>query len=474
MEKVLVRTVLCFCLACSAVAAHLVRGMPAVNIQRKAAEPSEVKPDSDVHAISNGIPASFFAMNISEVDDYPPLPFGTLGHPATLAWSWAEPSRRNFKWTVFDHFVEAARNHGLVDTNGVVNIVLTLGLTPGWAVSEQRNCSTNFALRQCTDPPDNIEDWREFITALVEHYNGKNAPHIKYYELWNEVTGNLWKGRPEDLVKLAAVAYPIIHRDPYSLVLTPSAVGAATSTDSHATGWMASYLRAGGSKYADGGTFHGYLGTRAVVPFPMPEQDQTPGCGAARNAFCAGSIVTQVRTYRKVFDENGLAGKPMFNTEGSWGPDTVSDPDIQAAWLARYYLLQASLASEDNLQFISWFSWGRPRGDRKPWGQLETDRGAPNQAGLAYKQVREWILGSRMAPCTAKGTVWSCSLTRAGGYEALAVWDTSQSCTGGSCNTIAYSPDHRFIVFRSLSGENTKISGGSVRIGAKPILLENR
>jgi hypothetical protein len=471
MKRVLVRSVLGFCLVGYALVAHLVPGAPA---QRSKAEASEAKADSRANPVSNGIPASFFGMNVSEADDYPSLPVGTLGHPAALVWSRGELSKGNFRWTIFDGFVEAARSHGLVDSNGVVNIILTLGLTPGWAVSEQRNCSANFGLRQCTAPPDNIQDWTDFITALMNHYNGVNAPHIKYYELWNEVTGNYWKGSPEDLVKLAAAAYPIIHRDPYSLLLAPSAMGIATSPDSHSTSWMASYLRAGGSKYADGGTFHGYLGTRVVVPFPMPEQDQTPGCGATRNAFCAGSILTQVRNYRKVFDENGLAGKPMFNTEGSWGVDTVSDPDMQVAWLARYYLLQAGVASEDNLQLISWFSWGRPRGERTPWGQVETDRGTPNQAGLAYVQVRDWILGARMVPCEANGSVWSCSLTRVGGYEALAVWDTAQSCAGGSCSTIAYSPDHRFIVSRSLNGERLKIGGGSVRIGAKPILLENR
>jgi hypothetical protein len=474
MRSVLLRSALVFCLVGYPLVERLVPSAPAMRMQGGKPEAPDAKQDSGANSISNGIPPSFFAMNVSEAEDYPSLPFGTLGHPAALAWARGEPSKRNFRWNIFDGFVEAARSHGLVDSNGVVNVVLTLGLTPGWAVSEQRNCTANFGLSQCAAPPDNIEDWREFVTALVEHYNGKTAPHIKYYELWNEVTGNYWKGSPEDLVKLAAVAYPIIHSDPYSLLLAPSAMGVATSTDSHATAWIASYLRAGGSKYADGGTFHGYLGTRLVVPFPMPEQDQTPGCGATRWALCAGSILTQIRSYRKVFDENGLAGKPMFNTEGSWGPDTISDPDLQAAWLARYYLLQASVAGEDNLQFISWFSWGRPRGDRKPWGQVETDRGAPNQAGFAYEQVRDWILGARIVPCAAKDSVWTCSLTRAGGYEALAVWDADLSCGGGSCSTTAYSPDRRFTVMRNLNGEKVKITGGSVRIGAKPLLLENK
>jgi hypothetical protein len=467
------RSALCFCLAGFAIGVYVVPAKPApVAIMAQRAR--ETERASDQNSPSEGIPASFFAMNVSEAEDYPSLPFGTLGHPAALAWSRGEPSKGNFRWTMFDGFVEAARSHGLVDSNGVVNMVLTLGMTPGWAVSEQVHCSNNYGIRQCAAPPDNIEDWKDFVTALVDHYNGKTAPHVKYYELWNEVTGNYWKASPEELVKLAAVAYPIIHRDPYAMVLTPSSVGEATSIDSHATGWIAAYLRAGGSKYADGGTFHGYLGTRLVVPFPMPEQDQTPGCGVVRYAICTGSIVTQVRTFRKVFDQNGLAGKPMFNTEGSWGPDTITDPDLQAAWLARYFLLQAGLFTEDNLQFVSWFSWGRPRGERKPWGQLEVEDGTADEAGFAYEQVRSWILHAQTSPCEAKGAIWTCSLKLAGGAEGLVVWDASQSCGNGSCGTSLYTPDRRFAFLRTLSGEKEKIDPAGVRVGAKPILLESK
>ena len=63
-------------------------------------------------------------------------------------------------------------------------------------------------------------------------------------------------------------------------------------------------------------------------------------------------------------------------------------------------------------------------------------------------------------------------LNRAGGYEALTVWDSAQSCSGGSCSTVPYSPDRRFTSSRNLAGEKKKISTPTVPIGAKPILLE--
>jgi len=424
------------------------------------------------------IPESLFGMSVLDAEDYPAVKVGTLGHPP-LTWSRLETAKGVFAWQVSDRAVDLARAHGLVDSDGVANMVFTLAGTPSWAVTDQRHCKQSFRLVHCSSAPDHIEDWREFITALVHRYNGKTAPHIKYYELWNEATApNFWTGSPEDMVRLAAVAYPIIHSDPYSLLLTPSAVGPSTTPESRALAWMASYLQAGGSKYADGGTFHGYLAMNKVTPYPMPEQDETAGCGSTPPNICAGSILTLVRNYRRVFDENGLAGKPMFNSEGSWGLDTIPDPDMQIAWLARYYLLQAGLAAENNLQLISWWAWGRPRGERHPWGSIETATGNPTAAGLAYNQLHDWIVGATISPCSLKGSVWTCTLSRPGGYEAQAVWEISRDCNNGTCGTVpySYSSDRRFTHYKNLSGEKIKIKMGdpTIPIGAKPILLENR
>jgi hypothetical protein len=465
----------CLCLLFSALIVRLAgqnAGIAVAVGQPGAAQSVDARPGETVS--NAGIPAALFGMNVIHPDNYPPLQIGTLGHPL-LGWIWIEDSKRVFNWRRIDRFVDMAERHGLVDANRVVNMVLAFGGTPAWAVTDRRHCEEKYHVTQCTDPPDNIEDWREFITAVIQHYNGKTAPHIRYYELWNEAAiPQYWTGRPEDLVKLAAVAYPIIHSDPYSVLLTPSPAGPAETTDSRSTRWMASYLRVGGSKYADGGAIHGYLGTRHVNPYPMPEQDRTPGCGASPDALCYGSILTQVRNYRRVFDENGLAGKPMYNTEGSWGVGPITDPDMQTAWLARYYLLQASVAVENNLKLISWYNWGRPIEGGPSWGNIENETGAPTQAGFAYNQVHDWIVGSKMSACSAAGTVWTCRLNRAGGYEALAVWDSAQSCGGGACSTIPYSPDHRFTRYRVLTGEKVQISTTTVPIGAKPILLESK
>jgi hypothetical protein len=60
---------------------------------------------------------------------------------------------------------------------------------------------------------------------LINHYNGITAPHVKYYEIWNEAnTSAFWTGSVSSLITMAQTAYPILKQDPYSYVLTPSVV----------------------------------------------------------------------------------------------------------------------------------------------------------------------------------------------------------------------------------------------------------
>jgi hypothetical protein len=226
---------------------------------------------------------------------------------------------------------------------------------------------------------------------------------------------------------------------------------------------MASYLDAGGARYADGGAFHGYIANDGVTPFPMPEEDSTSGC--TKFTTCYGSIVTKTTLMRQTFDQHGLAGKPMFDTEGSWGDGTVTDPDTQVAWLVRWYLLQGGLRSTDNLQLVAWFTWGDPATFH--WGTIETDAGMPTQAGIAFNQVYAWLMGAAISqPCSsASDGTWTCSLTRPGGYSALAVWNTQGSKS--------YTPSVTYADFRDLAGNTVKITKGEpITIGAKPILLE--
>jgi hypothetical protein len=418
---------------------------------------SNTAQDARPDQAAGAIPATFFGTS-GVGGNYPKVTIGMLAHQE-FAWGRIEKSRGVFDFTLFDGYVVAARQHGLVDpATNTANMAITLAAgTPAWAAS---SCSPGSS---CTVPPDNIVYWTEFITAMIQHYNGKTQPHIKYYELWNEFNVQLWwTGKDDDLVALAQAAYPIIHQDPYSMLLTPSVAGpvAITPSAGGTAAAMAGYLQAGGSQYADGGAFHGYPAPpKSVSPFPMPEDDSAPGC----NCFF-GSIATKATQMREVFDQNGLSGKPMLQTEGSWGNSTVTDSDTQVAWVARYNLLQAGLRSTLNLQLAGWFTWAMPGFG---WGDIADSSLNPTAAGIAYNQVYNWAVGAAIdTPCSgAEDGTWTCNLTRPGGYKAEAVWNTQ--------GPAQLTPGAGYKQYRDLAGNTVPIAPGTaVSIGAKPILVE--
>lgn len=414
----------------------------------------------------DAISPAFFAMNTVDPDDYPKLQFGTLPHPKIGAWAWIEKTKGTFDFTVFDQYVADAAAHGLLDAStNTVSVSVTLGETPPWAASDQKSCITTSGARWCASPPSSFQDWSDFVTAIVRHYDGTTQPHIRYYELWNEMNIPVfWTGSQADMLRLAKAAYPIVHGDSHSMLLTPSVAGPVgnVAKDSGVT-WMASYLDAGGAQFADGGAFHGYIADTDVEPYPFPDQDYTSGC--KEFVTCKGSIVTKTNQLRQVFDQHGMKGKPMFDTEGSWGDEYAGSDEEQAAWIAQWYVLQAGLHVPDDLQFAAWFTWGKPTSFH--WGTIETADGAPTQAGRAFNQTYEWLVGAVIKqPCAIdSNSVWTCALTRPGGYHAQVVWSGQ--------GTQSYTPSAEFARLRDLAGTSTPLEKGkAISVGVSPILLE--
>jgi len=393
------------------------------------------------------IAPTFFGMGAAVASDPPKVTYGTLSHPA-VAWTSIEgASRGTYSFKAIDAFAKIAPK----DANGVAIMDLVFGWTPGWAVADQTTCFHNKdGIVACTAPPDNIEDWVNFITEVVNHYNGTTAPHIKYYEIWNEMSNTkFWTGTPAQMLALAQAAYPIIKQDPYATVVTPSVVWKS------GVSYMTQYLQAGGYSYADVLSFHGYpsqTGGGQPVPVPMPESP------LSTNA----PIMTMITTFRAIADDNGMLGKPIITTEGGWGTNGVSDPDMQAAWITHYEILQAALAATNDLQFQTWYTWGYVQS-----GTIETSAGAPTPAGLAYNVVLNWLTGLTPSPCTVSGNIYTCQIASL----KQIVWDTSQTCSNGVCTTAPYSPNSAYVVSENILGVKASITGGTVNLGIKPLLL---
>jgi hypothetical protein len=241
--------------------------------------------------------------------------------------------------------------------------------------------------------------------------------------------------------------------DPSALIVTPAPTLGGGAIDR----WLAGFLGTGGSQVVDVLAFHGYNG-------PNPEK-----------------VFSLLATLKSgALSAYNQSGKPVFDTEFSWGENApLSDPEEQAGFVARALLLHISAG----VSRVYWYSWDV---SGTMWSPVSTAActapdlsgvGYQCQSAVAFSQLQDWTVGTTVnQACSSLGTVWTCGLTKPGGYQALAVWDTAQSCSQGFCTTSTYRlpPGTRYIRYRDLSGNASPITGSTVLIGYRPILLENQ
>ncbi|HKS75181.1 MAG TPA: cellulase family glycosylhydrolase [Terriglobales bacterium] len=401
----------------------------------------------------SSVPASFFSMTIHGNNNLPTIPFGSARLWGT-GTSWMDI---NYAPGVFD-FTNIDTWIGISHARHI-DLIYTFGQVPGWASSNPGLvCGNNGSpLGSCAPPNDLNSDgtgtnqhWKDFVTAVVTHAAGQ----IKYWEIWNEPTvSGYWQGTNQQMLRLAQDAYTIIKSaDPNALVATPSPSTGITGV----AGWMGPYLGLGGGKYADIIAFHAYSYVNQPGVYPQPED-----------------IVPLINNLKSVLAANAQAQKPLWCTEGDWGMTNVNgftDQDLHAAYLARHYLLQES----EGVARYYWYAW-----DNGFSGGLPDGLWVPNSGitlpGTAYQQVENWLVGATStSQCSTQGTVWTCNYTRSNGYQAEAIWDTSQACSNGVCSTSSQPASSQYLHYRDLAGNTTQINGGTVPVGAKPILLENQ
>ncbi len=402
------------------------------------------------------IPANFFGMILYDQNIWPTIPFGALGKGLATTWPFLEPQQGVYNWAVLDQYVQDAQSHNVPGTNTPVTLYWTNANVPPWAAADPTTCSaypgTSPTISACTSMVSNIQYFADFMTALVTRYNGSpGSPGlIQIYELWNEPNvSNVWTGSYADLVTLTSTAYNIIRaNNPSAIILSPSSTQAP---------YLLTYLTTPGAPLGvDGIAIHGY---------PNVSQDDAP---ESITGFKSVNIKLAM------LQAPGVGIKPIWDTEVSWGgEDSITDPNLRAGFVARSFLLHWSAGIHN----MYWYGWDSP-----VWGTLYYPPPGigMSPAAYAYNSVFSWMVGASMPlPCTANGgalytAVYTCQLTRPGGYNALAIWDASQTCSAGTCTYSNYTPNSQYIQYRTLAGGLITISPGqTVQIGAQPILLEN-
>jgi hypothetical protein len=417
------------------------------------------------------------------------IPYGTLRLWDTgTGWSQVNSSAGVFDFSNIDGFTSAAP--------AGVDFIYNLARTPTWASSDPTDSTCDYdsiggGPGQCWPPVDvnsdgtgTDADWIAWVTAVAQH-NAATGDRIKYYEIWNEWNISLfWRGSAAQLVRMEQDARCVVEGPPAGLscsangsvfpsgtgldpavqIISPSPVGAATNLNAVQSNLTTYYSTSVGGyfggQFSDAIGFHGYVGT----------QSSSDPCPTAENVITVindlNSVVASNPTESQV---NGV-NKPWIDTEDGWSKavdEGFTDPDRQAAFIARYNLLQLSMGVDRSY----FYRWDSPTADSALW---LSPNGPIAEPGTAYGEFYNWTVGATLASaCSANGSVYSCRFTRANGYQALAVWDASQDCLSSTCTTSSFTVPAGYTISRDLTGTETNITGGTVSIGAKPILLES-
>src|SRR3954454_13309586 len=115
---------------------------------------------------SNAIPAAFFGMTFEQDANYPSVPFGSTRtwDAWGIAWDALEPSRGTYNWSALDARLAVAQQHG-------ADVLFTFGRTPALAVT--RRCPGNYPPNGCAEAPADLQDWDDFVRAIVAHAAGR-------------------------------------------------------------------------------------------------------------------------------------------------------------------------------------------------------------------------------------------------------------------------------------------------------------
>lgn len=403
---------------------------------------------------SIAIPPEYFGLQMnSGIIGHQPWPIDAFGGTrlwdSNTHWEDINTSDGVYKWEILDNWLATAYYRN-------VDVLYTFGQVPTWASSKPHDHDCAGEPGSC-DPPNDLDrdgggsdqHWKDFVSAIVERSQHGKTAHIKYWEIWNEAYHPIaWKGTFQQMARMARDARDIIKQaDPEARVLTPS-----VEFDLEGQNWLDGYLKAGGGEYADLIAFHGYVQRPGHTPLPE-------------------DFIPYYEALKKVVAKYGAEYTPMWDTEASWGKPSVSgftDPDMQAAFVARFYLLQWSVG----VPRFYWYQWNSENGDGTLW--IPRGRfGTVLKPGMAYGQVYDWMVGAIMTSrCSAEGSVWTCKLTRDNVYQAMVVWDASKTCHHSACNTAPFAFDPIYTKYRDVYGNVHVLNGPRVPIGAKPILLE--
>ena len=275
-------------------------------------------------------------------------------------WGWAEPSRDQYDWQVYDAIAAAARSRN-------IEVFATLAYSPPWATSGSA----------VNGVPDDPAEWAEFCGAAAHRFRNT----IRHWGVWNEPNlEKFWAGSRQQYIDvvLKPCADAIHGANPAAKVGGPD-LAHLTSGDSDWYDWLLEVIRQAGDKL-DFVTHHVYDsdGHRDVG-------DRIDGSTVFGNRPSLWDAVNP--SVEEVLKEAGWWGRPVWITETGWDTTNVGESQ-QAAWIGG--LLNDWLSGSPNRSWIQKFFFYELADGPPPapgWGILRGDRSAKP----AYETYRAFI-----------------------------------------------------------------------------------
>lgn len=384
--------------------------------------------------VTSPIDRSFFGIQIQDVRNMRPLGFGTMRVGTT--WRQIEREKGKFTFGEIDQYVAFAQQQNL-------DVIMQLGQPPNWATGGIS--SSPYGNLFNSIPPYNIQDWRNYVTALGQRYKGK----IRYYEVWNEPNlSGFYSGSLAKLVELTMEANKVLKAiDPQIQIISP------TYTTENGVAGMGDFLRAGGKNWIDIVGIHLY-------GYPKPPED----------------MLTLANQYRQVVTQAGAGHLPVWNTESSWnsyyykgvlyGSDendySIQMPDdLAISYIHRMFLCNW-IAGMERAVFY---------GMDQPWSRIRLLdlKNLPNVAvtGQAYQRIVDWLTGASMHQYSfsSKG-LHTISLLYADGRSGYVLW-TDDDRTA----TIQLSPELALSQMQTADGKQVPATE-TVTITSMPLYLK--
>ncbi|MSQ23157.1 MAG: hypothetical protein EXR58_01185 [Chloroflexi bacterium] len=231
-------------------------------------------------------------------------------------WRFIEPERGRFDWAEADRIVKASTAAG-------IRVVARIDFQPAWARST--------GLRNFNGPPDNYQDFADFIFAFVDHFKpGSPNGTVGAIEIWNEPNlsrewGDAAMGPQSagQYVRLLCMANTAVKRASPDVITISAGLSPTGVIDNGARDDVL-YLRemyaAGAKPCFDALGAHG----NTQAPDPAMEIGSWRGCDGGKTICADGSFYfRRVEQLHQVMLDNGDTDKQVWLLEFGWTSDPI-------------------------------------------------------------------------------------------------------------------------------------------------------